>query len=69
LVVCNPPWLPGAVKTSLDAAIYDPESRMLTGFVTGVAKYLNPGGQAWLILSDLAELLNLREPSDPSCLV
>jgi len=61
LVVCNPPWLPGAVKTSLDAAIYDPESRMLTGFVTGVAKHLNPGGQAWLILSDLAELLNLRD--------
>jgi len=60
LVVCNPPWLPGVAKTSLDAAIYDPDGRMLTAFVTGVAKHLSPSGQAWLILSDLAEHLGLR---------
>lgn len=61
LVVCNPPWLPGGAKTPLDAAIYDPESRMLTAFLTGVANHLQPKGQAWLILSDLAEHLGLRD--------
>ncbi len=61
LVVCNPPWLPGGAKTPLDAAIYDPESHMLTAFLTGVANHLRPAGQAWLILSDLAEHLGLRD--------
>lgn len=61
LVVCNPPWLPGAAKNALDAAIYDPDSRLLTQFLTGVGQHLNPGGQAWLILSDLAEHLRLRD--------
>jgi len=60
LIVCNPPWLPGAVRNSLDAAIYDPQSRMLKGFLQQAAEHLSPHGQAWLILSDLAELLNLR---------
>lgn len=61
LVVCNPPWLPGAAKNSLDAAIYDPDSRLLIRFLSGVSQHLTPGGQAWLILSDLAEHLQLRD--------
>lgn len=60
LVVCNPPWLPGKVNTPLDAAIYDPDSAMLKAFIQGVGDHLNPNGQAWLILSDLAEHLQLR---------
>src|SRR5690606_4251993 len=32
LLVCNPPWLPGKVTSSLDAAVYDPNEQMLKGF-------------------------------------
>jgi methylase of polypeptide subunit release factors len=60
LIVCNPPWLPGKPATPIEHAIYDPQSRMLRGFLHGVAAHLAPGGEAWLILSDLAEHLGLR---------
>lgn len=60
LVVCNPPWLPGKPSASIEHAIYDPDSRMLRGFLAGLAEHLSPGGQGWLILSDLAEHLGLR---------
>ena len=60
LIVCNPPWLPGRPSSSLEYAVYDPDSRMLKGFLAGVGAHLAPGGQAWLILSDLAEHLALR---------
>ena len=60
LVLCNPPWLPGRPSSSIENAIYDPDSRMLKGFLGGVAAHLAPGGEAWLILSDLAEHLGLR---------
>ncbi|MFI5658651.1 methyltransferase [Streptomyces sp. NPDC051684] len=60
LVVCNPPWLPARPTSPLDEGVYDPDSRMLRGFLTGLAGRLAPGGEGWLILSDLAELLGLR---------
>lgn len=60
LIVCNPPWLPGNATTTLDAAIYDPGSKMLMQFLSGLPSHLNPGGEGWLVISDLAELLGLR---------
>ncbi|WP_379598006.1 methyltransferase [Teichococcus globiformis] len=60
LAVCNPPWLPGKASSSLEQAVYDPDSRMLRGFLDGLAAHLVPGGEGWLILSDLAEHLGLR---------
>lgn len=60
LIVCNPPWLPGSASTSLDAAVYDPGSKMLLQFLSGLPKHLAEGGEGWLLLSDLAELLGLR---------
>lgn len=60
LVVCNPPWLPARPSSALEHAVYDPESRMLTGFLRGLADHLAPGGEGWLVLSDLAEHLGLR---------
>ena len=60
LVVCNPPWLPARPSSPLEHAIFDPESRMLRGFLNGLAAHLEPGGEGWLILSDLAEHLGLR---------
>ena len=60
LIVCNPPWLPGKAASLLDQAIYDEDSRMLRGFLQGLASHLLPGGEGWLIISDLAEHLKLR---------
>ncbi len=60
LLVCNPPWLPGKVTSSLDAAVYDPNEQMLKGFLQKARQHLEPGGQLWLIMSDLAQLLGLR---------
>ncbi|WP_308258529.1 class I SAM-dependent methyltransferase [Saccharothrix obliqua] len=64
LVVCNPPWLPGVPSSDLDAAVYDPGSAVLRGFAAGLARRLNPGGEGWLVLSDLAERLGLRAPGE-----
>lgn len=60
LIVCNPPWLPGSAATTLDAAVYDPGSQMLLQFLAGLPEHLADGGEGWLVLSDLAELLGLR---------
>ncbi|MDB5762474.1 MAG: hypothetical protein JWQ21_1469 [Herminiimonas sp.] len=60
LVVCNPPWVPARPSSSIEHAVYDPDSRMLRGFLDGLAAHLEPGGEGWLILSDLAEHLGLR---------
>ena len=62
LIVCNPPWLPGKPSSAVEQAIYDLDHRMLRGFLSGVGARLAPGGEAWLILSDLAEHLGLRPP-------
>lgn len=60
LIVCNPPWVPARPSAPLEQAVYDFESRMLRGFLSGVAQRLAQQGEAWLILSDLAEHLGLR---------
>jgi methylase of polypeptide subunit release factors len=60
LVVCNPPWVPARPSSPLEQGIYDPESRMLRGFLDALPSHLEPGGEGWLILSDLAEHLGLR---------
>ncbi|MDP2832747.1 MAG: class I SAM-dependent methyltransferase [Pseudomonadota bacterium] len=60
LVVCNPPWLPARPSSPLEYAIYDPDSRMLRGFIDGLAAHLTTDGEGWLLLSDLAEHLGLR---------
>lgn len=64
LVVCNPPWIPARPSSPLDHAVYDPDSRMLHGFLSGLAAHLEPGGEGWLILSDLAEHLGLRSRAE-----
>lgn len=60
LVVCNPPWIPARPSSPMENGIYDPESRMLRGFLASLPAHLQPGGEGWLILSDLAEHLGLR---------
>lgn len=74
LLVCNPPWIPTSSSSGggsngsgindaswIDRAIYDPDCRMLYGFLRGAALHLRDhDSEAWLILSDLAEHLQLR---------
>jgi methylase of polypeptide subunit release factors len=60
LIVCNPPWIPARPSSPIEYAIFDPDSRMLRGFLSGLAEHLEPGGEGWLILSDIAEHLGLR---------
>jgi SAM-dependent methyltransferase len=64
LIVCNPPWIPATPHSTLDNAVYDPGSRMLFRFLNGLDDHLEPGGEAWLVLSDLAEHLGLRSRDD-----
>lgn len=64
LIICNPPWLPARPNSPIEYAVYDPESRMLKGFLSQVAQHLEPHGEAWLIMSNLAELTQLRAESD-----
>ncbi|HEY8052697.1 MAG TPA: class I SAM-dependent methyltransferase [Steroidobacteraceae bacterium] len=64
LVVCNPPWIPARPSSPIERGIYDPESQMLFGFLRALPAHLQPGGEGWLILSDLAEHLGLRPRSE-----
>jgi len=64
LVVCNPPWVPARARSPLDRAVFDPDSRMLMGFIKGLAAHLEPNGEGWLVLSDLAEHLGLRSRAE-----
>ncbi|MEV6277011.1 class I SAM-dependent methyltransferase [Nocardia sp. NPDC051832] len=60
VVVCNPPWIPAQPTSALELGVYDAGSDMLHRFLDGLAAHLTPGGEGWLVLSDLAEHLGLR---------
>lgn len=64
LIVCNPPWLPAKANAPIEHAIYDPNSAMLKGFLSGVSAHLNVDGEAWLLMSNLAELIGLRSADE-----
>lgn len=60
LVVSNPPWIPEPPKNRIDRAVFDEGNAFLEGFLSGLAAHLSPGGEGWLLMSNLAELLGLR---------
>ncbi|PKO36276.1 MAG: methyltransferase [Betaproteobacteria bacterium HGW-Betaproteobacteria-6] len=64
LVVCNPPWLPAQPTSPVEYAVYDPDSRMLRGFLGQLVEHLEADGEGWLIISDIAEHLGLRSRQD-----
>jgi len=68
LVVSNPPWLPGEAASPLERAIYDPGGAFLSRLVAGLPARLAPGGEAWIVLSDLAVLLGLRPEGEVEAL-
>ncbi len=63
LLLFNPPWIPERPRAPIDRAIYDEGGATLERFLSGAAQHLAPGGEVWLILSDLAERLGLRAAS------
>lgn len=69
LIVCNPPWIPSQPSAPIERAVYDPGSKMLRGFLTGLAAHLEPEGEGWLILSDIAEHLGLRTRAELLALI
>jgi SAM-dependent methyltransferase len=60
VVLCNPPWVPADAHTPLERAVYDPGGRFLSAFLAGLPAHLAPGGEAMLVISDLAVRLGLR---------
>ncbi|MEP6506451.1 MAG: methyltransferase [Betaproteobacteria bacterium] len=50
----------GCANAAIERAVYDPDSAMLRAFLGGLAAHLAPGGEGWLVMSDLAEHLGLR---------
>jgi hypothetical protein len=52
--------VPAKPGSAIEAAIYDPDSRMLRGFLDGLSAHLTAKGEGWLIMSDFAEHLGLR---------
>ena len=68
LVVSNPPWLPGAAASPLERAIYDPGGGFLARLLAGIPARLADGGEAWIVLSDLAVLLGLRPEGEVEAL-
>ncbi|OZC70228.1 methyltransferase [Rhodococcus sp. 06-470-2] len=64
LIVCNPPWIPTKPTSGIEHAVYDPGSRMLKSFLSRLRGHLTPDGEAWLVVSDLAELLELVTRAD-----
>lgn len=64
LVVCNPPWVPAVPTSAVEHGVFDADGAMLAGFIGGLPDHLTAGGEAWLVLSDLAEHLDLRTRAD-----
>jgi methylase of polypeptide subunit release factors len=68
LVVSNPPWVPADASTPLDRAVYDPGGAFLARIFAALPERLAPDGEAWIVISDLAELLGLRPPGQVEAL-
>jgi SAM-dependent methyltransferase len=60
LVLANPPWIPAQPLGLLDRAVYDPSGTVLDRLVAALPERLTPGGEGWIVISDLAERLGLR---------
>jgi len=56
VVIFNAPWVYGKPKTLYDAAIYDENFRVITGFMERVGEHLGDGGRVLLLYSNISEL-------------
>ncbi|MGH3622323.1 MAG: hypothetical protein ACRDQ5_11100 [Sciscionella sp.] len=57
-------WVPARPTSPIEHGVHDQQSRMLRGFLAGMVEHLAPGGEGWLVLSDLAEHLGLRSRAE-----
>lgn len=64
LIVCNPPWLPAKPTSAIETALYDPQHAMLQAVLRQAHAHLRENGELWLIMSDLAEHLGLRQADE-----
>lgn len=66
VILCNPPWIPAEPNTMLDMGVYDgKDSIMLNSFLSNLHLHLKQDtGVGVLVLSNLAELFQLRSPTD-----
>lgn len=64
LIVFNPPWLPLRPTSEREASVYDFEHKTLKKFLSEAPARLNKNGEIWLIISDLAVHLGLRNAND-----
>ncbi len=64
LIVFNPPWIPGKSfdNAAIDGAVFDYRGLTLSRFLGEARLRLAGNGRIALVMSNLAELLNLREP-------
>jgi methylase of polypeptide subunit release factors len=62
LVVFNPPWLPERPHSRAERALFDPGHSLVHRFLRELPEHLSPGGEAWLLLSDLGERLGVTPP-------
>jgi hypothetical protein len=60
LIVFNPPWIPLEAHVISDHGVYDLDDASLRAFLNSAGKFLAPGGKIFLVISDLAERLELR---------
>jgi methylase of polypeptide subunit release factors len=64
LVVFNAPWMPEAPRTRLDRAVYDDNGDTLARWLRELPRHLTADGRGVLLVSDLPELLGLRETGE-----
>ena len=48
----------------MERGIYDPGNQMLRAFLAGLPAHLDRNGEGWLVMSDLAEHLGLRQRAE-----
>jgi release factor glutamine methyltransferase len=54
VILFNPPYLEGKVRTPIDRAIYDPEKKLLRRFFEGAGRHLTPSGYIQMVYSSIA---------------
>jgi len=57
LIVFNPPWLPGAINSPLDRALYFDSDDLFERFFAQAAARLRPNGRIVVLFSDVMSLL------------
>jgi methylase of polypeptide subunit release factors len=55
VILFNAPWILGEPRTLYDTANYDPDHRVIDGFLSAAPAHLTPGGVILLQYSDVSQ--------------